>query len=371
MSRPQRVAVVWNRSKDGVLFRGPRPSPERYGRRTIERVLTALSQRFEEVACLEGDRTLLDALGDFLQATGDDAPSPGIVLNLAYGVQGDGRYTHVPSMLEMAGVPYTGAGPLGHAVSLDKVTAKTLVQAVGIRTPAWRTARRPAPGIADGLPFPLIVKPRHELTSHGVRLVRDEAELNAAIAATVTGFRQEALIEQYIDGREICIGLLGNGHPEVLPAVELDFGGRDLQLVSTDDKYHRRDDEPTKLCPAPVEPEILADAEQAALDTFAACHCRDYARVDIRLDDDGRPWVLEVNSMASLGAGGSYVRSASQAGIRFESLLERIVNIAWARHLRTASGSVSFPPLPSTHRVSRALAAQGPALIADGLHAHG
>lgn len=340
MNAPRRVAVVRNRSLIGVLFQGPRPSPERYGQRTIQRALEALSGDFEEVACLEGDRTLIDELGVFLQADGDDSRPPGIVLNLAYGVQGDGRYTHVPGMLEMAGVPYTGAGPLGHAVSLDKVTAKTLMQAAGIRTPAWRTANAPGPGIAEGLTFPLIVKPRHESTSYGVRLVHDEAELNAAVAATVTVFQQQALIEQYIAGREICIGLLGNGQPQLLPAVELDFSGRELQLVTFDDKYHRRNDEPIRLCPAPLDPDVLAAAQRAAVGTFAVCHCRDYARVDLRLDEHGRPWVLEINSMASLGAGGSYVRSAAQAGFGFGSLLKRIVEIAWARHQATGQQSI-------------------------------
>jgi D-alanine-D-alanine ligase len=334
MSGPTQVAVVRNRAVEGVLFRTSRPSPERYGRRTISLVLDALAERFEEITCMEGDRTLLDHLEEFLEPEEHDGQPRGVVLNLAYGIQGDCRYTHVPAMLEMAGVPYTGAAPLGHAVSLDKAVAKTLMQAAGIRTPAWRIASAPGPGLADGLSFPLVVKPRHESTSYGVRLVHDPAELNAAVAATVGVFRQAALIEQYIAGREICIGLLGNGPPELLPAVELDFGDRDLQLMTSEDKYHRRDDEPDKLCPASIEPEVLAHAREASLATFTACHCRDYARVDLRIDAHGQPWVLEINSMASLGSGGSYVRSAAQAGLDFSSLLERILKAAWSRHLR-------------------------------------
>lgn len=341
MIGPERIAVVRNRSRDGVIFHGHRPSPERYGRRTIDRVLEALSERFDEVACLEGDATLLDELAEFLNPEAARTRSPEIVLNLAYGVQGDGRYTHVPGMLEMAGVPYTGAGPLGHAVSLDKVTAKTLMHAAGIPTPEWRLAAGPGAGIADGLDFPLIVKPRQESTSYGISLVHNHAELNAAVSEIVGRYHQEALIERYIDGRELCIGLLGNGRPEILPAVELDFTGRDLQMMTFDDKFHRREDEPTKLCPAPLAPPVLAAAERAAVAAFAACHCRDYARVDLRLDEQGRPWVLEINSMASLGGGGSYVRAAEQAGLGLASLLERIVETAWARHLATTCESES------------------------------
>jgi D-alanine-D-alanine ligase len=335
MTDLQRVAVVRNSSRNGVLFRGHRPSPERYGKRTIERVMRTLSERFDQVACLEGDATLLARLGEFLGADGDSPRPQGIVLNLAYGVQGDGRYTHVPAMLEMAGVPYTGAAPLGHAVSLDKVTAKTLMRAAGIQTPDWTVAARPGTQLADGLDFPLVVKPRHESTSFGIRLVRDPLELSAAVEEIAERYRQEALIEQYIEGREVCIGLLGNRHPEVLPPVELDFGERGLRLMTYDDKYHHTDDEPAKLCPAPLHPHTLMLAERAAVATFGACHCRDYARVDVRLDEDGRPWVLEINSMASLGAGGSYVHAAEKAGLDYGSLLERIVETAWARHLAT------------------------------------
>jgi D-alanine-D-alanine ligase len=235
-------------------------------------------------------------------------------------------------MLEMAGVPYTGATPLGHAVSLDKVTAKTLMQAAGIPTPAWRIVSDPGPAMAAELSFPLIVKPRHESTSYGVKLVCSENELETAVAETTARYRQEALIEQYIPGREVCIALLGNDPPEVLPAVELDFSARDLQLMTFEDKYHRRDDEPLKLCPAPLDQSILAVAQRAAVATFIACHCRDYARVDLRIDERGQPWVLEINSMASLGAGGSYVLAAAQAGLEFGSLLERIILTAWSRH---------------------------------------
>jgi D-alanine-D-alanine ligase len=335
MNAPDRVAVVRNRSRERVLFRGHRPCPERYGKRTIGRVVQALAERFDEVACLEGDATLLDELAEFLGASGDETPPPGLVLNLAYGVQGDARYTHVPGMLEMAGVPYTGATPLGHAVSLDKVTAKTLMQAAGIPTPAWRVASDPSLAIAAELSFPLIVKPRHESTSYGVKLVRSEKELQAAVAETAARYRQETLIEQYIAGREVCIALLGNDPPEVLPAVELDFSARELQLMTFEDKYHRRHDEPLKLCPAPLDESILGSAQRAAVATFKACHCRDYARVDLRIDEQGQPWVLEINSMASLGAGGSYVLAAAQAGLDFESLLERIILTAWSRHQAT------------------------------------
>jgi D-alanine-D-alanine ligase len=328
------VAVVRNRSRDGVIARYGAPSPETYGRKSVQRVLDALRRGGHRVACLEADTTLFAELESFLgPELGSDEPA-GLVLNMGYGIQGECRYTHLPAMLEMAGVPYTGATPLGHAVSLDKVVAKVLMRDAGVPTPAWKVMSAPGE-LAGPLRFPLIVKPRHESTSCGLQLVHTPPALDAAVAATVAAYRQEALVEEYVDGREICIGLLGNDPPVPLPPVELDFAGRPLRLVTFDDKYHRSFNEPTKTCPAPLAPATLAALEAIAVATFEACHCRDYARVDIRLDPAGRPYVLEINSMASLGAGGSFVRAAEVAGLPFDALVERIVTIAWERSLRS------------------------------------
>jgi D-alanine-D-alanine ligase len=347
VAAPRRVAVVCNQGRDGVIFQGPRPSPERYGRKTIERVLTALRERFDDVGCLEGDATLLPRLSQFMGAQSSGPPT-GLVLNMAYGIQGDCRYTHVPAMLEMAGVPYTGAGPLGHAVSLDKVIAKSLMQAARIPTPAYAVASGCTGPEVERLRYPLVVKPRHESTSYGLRLVHDRGQLDDAVAEISERFRQDALIEEYIEGREVCVGLLGNSPVEALPTVELDFEGRGLRLMTWDDKYHRRADEPGKICPAALSYERRRQLADVAVATFGACHCRDYARVDIRLDHDGHPWVLEINSMASLGLGGSYVCAAAAAGLGFEALIDRIVHAAWDRHVRTVhqlvSDSVGGPP---------------------------
>jgi D-alanine-D-alanine ligase len=254
-----------------------------------------------------------------------------MVFNMAYGIQGECRYTHAPAMLEMAGIPYTGSSPLGHALALDKVVTKILMLRAGVPTPAFQVMRRPERK-ADSLAYPLVVKPIHESTSFGLSLVRDDAELAAAIESVVATYEQDALVEQYVDGREVAVGLLGNGPPECLPLVEMDFGGRDLRAMTHDDKYHKRPDEPRKICPAPVDEPLAARLREAALATFRACHLKDYARVDIRIDPAGRPWVLEINSMASLGPGGSFVLAARQAGYTHEALVCRILDVAHRRY---------------------------------------
>src|SRR5262245_9125091 len=253
---------------------------------------------------------------------------------MAYGIQGNCRYTHVPAMLEMAGVPYTGSTPLGHALALDKVVTKRLLQEAGIATPNYRVLRRPEDS-AEGLKFPVVAKPRHETTSFGLQLVAEPEALGAAVDAIVAKYQQDALVEEYVAGREVCVALLGNdGDIEVLPPVEQDFGDRPIQMMTWDDKMHS-DMGPAKICPAPIPDSLAARLREIALATFRACHCQDYARVDIRLDAEMNPFVLEINSMASLGPTGSYMLAATTAGYSFDALMGRIVDVAHRRYFGT------------------------------------
>lgn len=327
-----KVALVANRTRERVITDHGRPSPEAYGPATLQMVFDALSAAGHEVAEVEGDMDMLYTLERWFGSGAPAGRLPGLVFNMAYGIQGDSRYTHVPAMLEMAGVPYTGAGPLGHAISLDKVVTKDLIQQAGVPTPAYAVMGAPGSG-PGGLRPPLVVKPRHESTSFGLQLVRRLGELPAAVDEVVEQYRQEALVEEYVEGREVSIGLLGNDPPELLPPVELDFAGRELHLMTLDDKYHRAPAEPVKVCPAALPPDLLRRLNELALRTFRACHCRDYARVDFRIDSAQRPYVLEINSMASLGASGSFVLGAGTAGYTYAALVERIVAVAVRRYL--------------------------------------
>jgi D-alanine-D-alanine ligase len=325
-----KVAVVRNRDHAGVINTFGQPCPEVYGAKAVERVVGALLGAGHEVLLCEGDKSLLVALEAFMPSDSQGRPT-GMVFNMAYGIQGEGRYTHVPAMLEMAGVPYTGSSPLGHALSLDKVITKDLLRVAGIPTPAHRVMGH-ATDSADGLSFPVVVKPRHESTSLGLRLVHGPRDLGQAVEDIVVRYRQEALVEEYVDGREVCVALLGNRPVEFLPLVEQDFGDRALRLMTFEDKARAGALEPTKICPAPIDEKLTASLRDIALATFRACHCRDYARVDIRIDASGQPFVLEINSMASLGGTGSYALAAQTAGYDFPSLVNRILDVCHERY---------------------------------------
>ena len=261
-------------------------------------------------------------------------------LSAVTGTPTDGTYaSYTPNttfgsgtlMLEMAGIPYTGSTPRAHGLCLDKVMTKLAVAWAGVLTPRFCSIRR-ATDFNPELRFPLVVKPRYESTSLGLALVHEPRELEDAVESIVAEYQQDALVEEYIDGREVAIGLLGNDPVEILPIVELDFGERRVRIMTKPDKFHRTEDEPAKLCPAPLESSLARDLRELARNVYRACGCRDYARIDIRLDAQNRPFVLEVNSMASLGQGGAYVRAAQTAGYSFDELVCRIVDHGHERY---------------------------------------
>lgn len=327
-----KVAVVYNSKSQRYINKLGAQNREKYGAANIKRVTDALTQGGHQVIKLEGDRDLVDRLEEFMPAvlTGE---RPGMVFNLAYGIQGVGRYTHVPSILEMIGLPYVGSGPIAHSLALDKVVAKMIFRQHDIPTPAFAVLETPDFEAPD-LPYPLIVKPKNEAVSMGIKVVNDEAELREAAGAIFEAFQQAVLVEQYIEGREINVGLLGNDPPEALPPCELDFGDGP-KVYSIEDKKKTSGREVKLVCPAPLDEELAERAKDISRRAFLALGCFDCARVDLRIDADGNLYVLEINSLPSLGKSGSYVAAAATAGLAFPALVNRLVEVASARYFGT------------------------------------
>ncbi|MER8570357.1 ATP-grasp domain-containing protein [Mesorhizobium sp. M0924] len=326
-----RVAIVTNSDFNGVINRfGPSPQPPQPWPHsdTVENVAAALQEGGHETLVCEGDKGLLATLERFMPPDPHGRPS-GIVFNLAEGIQGEKRYTHVPAMLEMAGVPYTGCSPRGIGLTSDKVITKMLIRDQGVPTPNFCVMRRGTESTGD-LRFPVVVKPREEDASLGLQLVHEHSKLRHAVEVIVTQYAQDALVEEYIEGREICVALLGNGELEVLPLVEQDFGDRETRLMNWDAKYTAAAAVP-KICPAQIESGLETMLRDISIATFRACHCRDYARVDCRIDRSGQPFVLEMNSIPALSLHSSYVIATTTAGHSFSSLINRILNFAHTR----------------------------------------
>lgn len=330
-----KVAVVYNRDSKNVINLFGQPNLEKIGLKSIKRIVDSLKEGGHQAVALEGDKDLVDRLEEFMPRV-LRGERPGMVFNISYGIQGQARYTHVPSILEMVGIPYVGSGPLAHSIALDKVIAKMILIQNGLPTPGFAVLESPGFPAPD-LAYPLIVKPKNEAVSFGLRVVRNEEELREAAGVIFKKFRQDVLVEQYIDGREINVGLLGNGPPEALPPCELSFGTSGEKIYSYEDKTGKSGREIELLCPAPVSRELTAKAQSLAKKAFSAIGCYDCARVDMRLDQKNNLYILEINSLPSLGPRGSYVMAARTVGMDFTRLVNRLIEIASARYFGTPS----------------------------------
>ncbi|MDE0345373.1 MAG: hypothetical protein OXI66_06255, partial [Boseongicola sp.] len=174
-----KIAVVYNRSSKNVINLFGMPNRERIGLKTIRRLVDALKKGGHQVISLEADKDLVERLGDFMPQV-VQGERPGMVFNVSYGLQGQARYTHVPSILEMVGIPYVGSGPLGHSLALDKVVTKMLLRQRDIPTPDFAVLDTPDAELPPDLAFPMIVKPKNEAVSFGLKIVGDVAELREA-----------------------------------------------------------------------------------------------------------------------------------------------------------------------------------------------
>lgn len=330
-----KIAVVYNRVSRKVINLFGVPNHEKYGLKSIRRIVNCLKQGGHHVISFEGDKDLIDNLEDFMPKV-LKGERPGIVFNLSYGIQGQARYTHVPGILEMVGIPYVGSGPLAHSLALDKVVAKMLFRQNGLPTPDFAVLKSPDAELS-ALDFPLIVKPKNEAVSFGIKIVGNEEELRDAAADIFDKFDQPALVEQYIEGREINVGILGNSPPEAFDPAELIFGESGPAIYTFEDKTRKSGRKIGIICPAELSDELTAHAKRIAIKAFNALGCLDCARVDMRLDANGSLYILEINSLPSLGRHGSYAAAAEKMGMDFSALINRLVDVAAARYFGTPS----------------------------------
>ena len=330
-----KIAVIYNKKTidpgDVINIYGT-PTMEHYDPSTIEMVASALEKGGHTVKIIEGSIEAIETLRAFMPRI-SSGESQGIVFNMAYGIQGHDRYTHLPAMLEMLGVPYTGSGPEAHVIVQDKVMTKIILQKNNLPTANyWVFSGRD--DNFDDLAFPVIVKPKMESTSMGMRVVNNADDLREAVGEEIDRYGQDALVEQFVSGREFAVGLLGNGPTlEVLPIVE--FALPDPDSIQT--KFHKTDAPVRKICPANLEPETAEMMRQLCKRAFYKLGLHDYARVDIRMDPEGHMYILELNSMASLNTTGSFVAAAGAAGYTYDALLNKMLDIAAVRNFGEAA----------------------------------
>lgn len=229
---------------------------------------------------------------------------------------GTGEDGTVQTLLELAGLRYTGSGPLGSALAMDKDIAKRLLLAAGVPTPEWRMAPVEPAEVEAALGFPLIVKPNREGSTVGLSLVEDAAGLAAAITQAQS-FGTEVMLERYVPGRELTVGVLEDtalAVGEIIPqgSAIFDYAAKYQQGGAQE------------LFPADLPEALAKRAKALALTAHRALKLSGYSRADFRLDPDGGLWCLEVNTLPGLTAGSLLPKSAAAAGISFAELCERI-----------------------------------------------
>ena len=338
-----KVALIYNENKidpDDVINVFGMTTKEHYSKKAVERVARALEKGGHNVKVVEGDIHLADELREFMPkvVAGD---SPGMVFNMAYGIQGQNRYTHVPAMMEMLGIPYIGSGPAGHAIVQDKVMTKIVLQKNNIPTPGFWVFRT-AEDKFDDLVFPVIVKPKLESTSMGMEVVDNWDDLRKAVAVQIEKFQQDILVEQFISGREFAVGIIGNSpNVDILPIVEINLDDPD-QIQTISDK--KKKGGVAKTCPAKLSKEKTEEMKKMCIDAFSTLGLNDYSRVDFRMDKDENLYILELNSMASLGMGGSLFYAAQTAKYTYESLINKILDVAVMRYFGSSQQAQEAEP---------------------------
>lgn len=263
-----------------------------------------------------------------------------LVFNTAEGLAGFGREAQVPGLLEGFGIPYTFADPLVCCATLHKATAKRLLRDLGLPTADFRVVAEEADLAQVDLPFPLFVKPVAEGTAKGIDAasrVDGPAQLAARCREVLVRWKQPALVEPYLAGREFTVGITGTGgDAEVLGTLEVVLGPQAEPHSYT----YRNKERSETLCAFPLaDPRHARLVEPLALATWRGLGGRDAGRVDLRLDAAGRPWILEVNPLPGLHPTHSDLPLlASARGIPYRELVRRIVDSA-ARRVGPPCGS--------------------------------
>lgn len=290
---------------------------------TIDAIRSAIESLGYDVVPLEATSELPQRLAD---------AKVDLVFNIAEGLSGRNREAQVPALCELIGIPYTGSDSATLALALDKGLAKRILRQHGILTPEFQvftSGREKLHGLLAHR-FPLIVKPNAEGSSKGISgagVVDDEPGLRAAIKEIVERYRQPALVEEYIAGREFTVGLLGDKRPRILPPMEICFKDTSKRRPVYDFEIKQEWEKHVSYeCPAKLTPHELRNVDRAARETFIALDCRDVARIDLRMNKEGQVYVLEVNPLPGLTPDYSdLVLIAKAAGIDYRTLIAEIL----------------------------------------------
>ncbi|HHS12552.1 MAG TPA: D-alanine--D-alanine ligase [bacterium] len=269
---------------------------------------------------------------------------PDLVFNIAERLTGPNRESHIPTLCEMLGIPYTGSDPLTLGICLVKSRAKEILSYYGVPNPAFWVVDSPEE-LPDGIPLPVIVKPLFEGSSKGIRdnsVILSGEDLTVRVREIIGEYRQPVIIERFLTGREFTVGVLGNWpRLDVLPIVEIDHSrlpAGSSPIYSWEAKWvWDVPEKPLQIfrCPAPIDAALQASIEDVAIRAWRVLRIRDWARIDVRLDEKGQPHILEVNPLPGIlpreEENSCLPKAARIAGYSYSDLIHRVVNAALER----------------------------------------
>ncbi|MCL1912931.1 MAG: ATP-grasp domain-containing protein [Eubacteriaceae bacterium] len=296
---------------------------------TIEAISAALRNCGVETIILEATEGFPHKL---------ETASPGLVFNITEGRSGRSREAQIPAILEYYGIPYTGSDAAALSVALDKAMTKRIVQSCGVETPAFFVIQDQGPELSCDLPFPVLVKPNSEGSSKGIPddcVAEDMPRLLELVDQLAQDCAGSLLLEQYIDGREFTVGIIGNG-PDIRVFEPMEIIYHKLRgqykVYSFEVKKNYRDYISYK-CPPDLSLELIAKMKRDAETVFKTLGCLDFARVDFRLSEDGRIFFIEINPLPGLAPGYSdFPMMAEYNGINYDDLICAMLRCAIKRY---------------------------------------
>ncbi len=287
---------------------------------------------------------------DFVQTLVKLAPK--FVFNLCEEINGRVEMEMcVAGLLELMGIPYTGSGPFALGLALNKFRVKQILKAAGVPVPRGYLHYPGGKAALRRIRFPVIVKPVHEDASLGINsnsVCHDHAHLDRQVDYIHSVYKQEALVEEYIDGREFNISIMGDRDPYVLAISEIDFSDMpegEPKIVSFRAKWDEESlmyGSTVPICPAQISRRMERRVKDIALRSYACVGCRDYARIDMRSDHKGRVYVLEVNPNPDISPKAGFARAALSTGRSYQEMILQICQAAMERGAKVAANVYAF-----------------------------
>jgi len=332
-TRRQRVKITVLHSKDAL---DPPVDP------LLDQLDAALSENGHTPRRIAVD----DSVEPVIAALRD--PQPDLVFNLAESFRGiSALESNVAALLNLLDLRYTGSSPAGLILAGDKTLTKKVLAFHGIQSAKFATMYRGQSDWVGDIDFPLLVKPPQEDASLGITqksVVNDVKELLDVISSTQQEYQSPVLVEEFIDGREFYVGVIGNSRVEALPIIELDFSKFPAglpKIASWEAKWGDDGDEKgaefegtRSIFPADLSEELTKKIQQVAIDAFQALRLRDYGRIDLRVTNSEEVYVIEANPNCYLEKNSEFARAAQKGGLEYPALIARIVELASARYSR-------------------------------------